>query len=58
MEFISQVLVPYFQKMKWVCKKEMDFIDWVSILKLKELGLHHSKEGPPLPLFHTPPWKR
>lgn len=44
-EFISQVLVPYFQKLVWVSKKEMDFIDWVSVLKLKELGLHHSKEG-------------
>jgi len=44
-EFISQVLVPFFQKMVWVSKKEIDFIDWVSILKLKELGLHHSKEG-------------
>lgn len=26
-EFIYQVLVPYFQKMVWVSKKEMDFID-------------------------------
>jgi len=26
-EFISQVLVPYFQKLVWVSKKEMDFID-------------------------------
>jgi hypothetical protein len=31
--------------MIWVSKKEMDFTDRVSILKLKEFGLHYTKEG-------------
>lgn len=44
-EFIDQILVPFFQKMIWLSKKEMDFADWVSILELKKLGLHHTEEG-------------
>lgn len=36
-EFIYQILVPFFQKMIWLSKKEMDFADWVSILELKKI---------------------
>ena len=39
-EFIYQVLVPLFKNLQWVSKKELDFVEWVSILKLKQLGLH------------------
>lgn len=35
-EFIDQILVPFFQKMIWLSKKEMDFADWVYILELKK----------------------
>ena len=44
-EFISQVLIPFLTNLPWVSKKELDFVDWVSIFKLKQLGLHHMKEG-------------
>ena len=44
-EAISQVIVPLFFNMVWFSKKEMDFVDWISILNLKGLGLHHTEEG-------------
>jgi len=42
---ISQVIIPLFFNMTWFSKKEMDFTDWTYILKIKELGLHHTEEG-------------
>nr|YP_009262128.1 LAGLIDADG endonuclease [Chrysoporthe deuterocubensis]AMX22203.1 LAGLIDADG endonuclease [Chrysoporthe deuterocubensis] len=44
-EFISQVLLPFFQNLRWVSKKELDFVDWMSILKIKQLGIHHMEQG-------------
>lgn len=44
-EFIHLVLLPFFQNLLWVSKKELDFVDWVSILKIKQLGIHHTEQG-------------
>lgn len=44
-DFISQTLIPLFSNMVWLSKKELDFLDWVSIFKLKQLGLHHTEKG-------------
>nr|ATI20438.1 LAGLIDADG endonuclease [Juglanconis juglandina] len=44
-EFISQVLIPLFQNLRWASKKELDFVDWISILKIKQLGIHHTEQG-------------
>jgi hypothetical protein len=48
-EFISQVLLPFFQNLEWVSKKELDFVDWISILKIKQLGIRslrlHMEQG-------------
>jgi len=44
-EFISQVIIPLFQNLRWGTKKELDFLDWISVLKIKQLGIHHTEEG-------------
>ena len=31
--------------MVWHSKKELDYIDWKTVLKLKELGHHYTEEG-------------
>ena len=31
--------------MIWLSKKELDYKDWKQVLNLKDLGLHHTKEG-------------
>ena len=31
--------------MTWHSNKELDYKDWKTIFKIKELGLHHTKDG-------------
>ena len=44
-DFIANVLIPFFDSMIFFSKKGLDFQDWKSIFKLKELGQHYSQEG-------------
>ena len=43
--FLINILVPFFNKLIFFTKKELDYIDWKSILELKTRGWHLSKEG-------------
>jgi hypothetical protein len=43
--FIQKVLIPFFDSMSWLSKKELDYNDWKTILKIKELGLHFTDNG-------------
>lgn len=43
--FIKKVLIPFFDSMSWLSKKELDYSDWKTILKIKELGLHFTDDG-------------
>lgn len=42
--FLSLVLVPFFNKLNFISKKELDYKDWRSILELKTNGWHLSDE--------------
>jgi hypothetical protein len=44
-DYISQVLIPFFDSLTWQSKKELDYIDWKTIFKLRNLGLHYTDEG-------------
>ena len=44
-DFIEKVLIPFFDSMTWHSKKELDYLDWKTIFKIKELGLHYTKDG-------------
>lgn len=43
--YITNVLIPLFDSMIWISKKELDYKDWKSVLNLKQLGQHYSKKG-------------
>ena len=43
--FLIDLLVPFFDKLNFISKKELDYKDWKNILKLKSSGWHLSKEG-------------
>nr|YP_010608740.1 hypothetical protein PNX16_mgp031 [Drechslerella dactyloides]WAN89820.1 hypothetical protein [Drechslerella dactyloides] len=44
-QYITNVLIPFYDSMVWISKKEYDYKDWKIILNLKQLGLHYTKEG-------------
>lgn len=44
-DFIEQILIPFFDSMVWHSKKELDYLDWKTIFKIKELGLHYTIDG-------------
>lgn len=46
--FINTVLIPFFDQLTFHSKKEMDFIDWKTISKLKAKGWHHDPNCVPL----------
>ncbi len=50
-DYIRYVLIPFFDSVIWRTKKYWDFQDWISILKLKDLGLHYTEEGKKLILL-------
>nr|ATI20573.1 LAGLIDADG endonuclease [Ophiognomonia clavigignenti-juglandacearum] len=44
-DYITNVLVPYFDSLTWLSKKELDYRDWKLILRLKNQGKHFMDEG-------------
>ena len=44
-DYIRDTLIPFFEAMTWHSKKYQDFLDWKTILKIKDLGLHYSHNG-------------
>ena len=38
--YITNVLVPFLDSLTWLSKKELDYLDWKIILRLKNKGLH------------------
>ena len=45
LDYITKVLIPFFDAITWCTKKEKDYKDWKTILKLRNLGLHYTEEG-------------
>ena len=43
--YVAKVLIPFFDSMIWLSKKELDYKDWKVILNLRDLGLHYTKDG-------------
>ena len=43
--YIVNVLIPLFDSMVWLTKKELDYKDWKVVLKFRDLGLHYTKDG-------------
>jgi len=43
--YIENIFIPYFDSLIFHSKKELDYIDWKYIGKLKNLGLHYLPEG-------------
>ena len=43
--YITDVLIPFFDSLSWHSKKEQDYKDWKTVLELKKLGLHWLEEG-------------
>jgi hypothetical protein len=44
-DLIRSAIIPFFSSITWRSKKELDFQDWVTILKIKERGHHYQEEG-------------
>lgn len=44
-DYITNVLIPFFDSLTWLSKKEKDYNDWKTVLELKNLGLHYVEEG-------------
>ena len=45
LDYITHVLIPFFDSLNWQSKKELDYQDWKTILKFRSLGLHYTEEG-------------
>jgi len=45
LDYIAKVLIPFFDGLTWQSKKKLDYCDWKTILKLRDLGLHYTEEG-------------
>lgn len=44
-DYITNVLVPFFDSLIWLSKKELDYKDWKLILRMKNQGKHFMDEG-------------
>jgi len=44
-DIITKIIIPFFDSLSWHSKKEKDYQDWKTILRLKQLGLHYTDEG-------------
>jgi hypothetical protein len=44
-DFFINVLIPFFDALLWHSKKELDYIDWRTVLRIKEEGKHFTPEG-------------
>jgi LAGLIDADG endonuclease len=66
-DFHTNVLIPFFDSLTWHSKKELDYVDWKTVLRIREEGKHFTPEGenivkllgeegrekPPLELFSS-----
>ena len=43
--YISNVIIPFFDNLIWLSKKELDYLDWKVVLNLKIQGKHFLPEG-------------
>ena len=43
--FICDHFIPLFNSLVWHSKKELDYLDWLSISKLRDMGLQYTEEG-------------
>lgn len=43
--YIKEILIPFFDSLEWHSKKELDYKDWKTVLKVKDLGQHYTEEG-------------
>lgn len=44
-DLIKNVLIPFFDNLTWISKKEMDYCDWKTVLNLKDKGFHYTEDG-------------
>lgn len=44
-DFLTNVLIPFFDSLTWFSKKESDYNDWKLILNIKNKGKHFTDEG-------------
>lgn len=44
-DYITNVLVSFFDSLNWLSKKELDYIDWKLILSIKNQAKHFTNEG-------------
>ena len=44
-DFINNVLIPFFDNLIWLSKKELDYQDWKLIFNIKLQGKHFTDEG-------------
>ena len=44
-DIITKIIIPFFDSLSWHSKKEKDYQDWKTILRLKQLGLHYTDES-------------
>lgn len=44
-DIIINKLIPFFNTMTWQSKKFKDYLDWIVILKLKQLSLQYTEKG-------------
>lgn len=44
-DYIKEILIPFFDSLQWHSKKELDYRDWKTVLKIKDLGQHYTEEG-------------
>jgi len=44
-DFLTNIIVPFFDNLIWLSKKELDYKDWKLILNIKNQGKHFTDEG-------------
>ena len=42
---LTEVIIPFFDKLNWHSKKAKDYLDWKVVLKMKGLGLQYQPKG-------------
>lgn len=45
MSFILDVLIPFFDSVEWHSKKKLDYMDWKTLIAIKEKGYQYLPEG-------------
>lgn len=44
-DYITNILVPFFDNLSWLSKKKLDYLDWKLVLAIKNQGKHFTDEG-------------